>query len=151
MGVQDRFFPYMEEALLETLAELLGTAFTPQVEHNWRLVYAALSSSMISAMNSEQIVLDSWAKLKQIENYDEVAGTILFQEMFRKCPESKALFGFPIDMDVESSAILKSRRFKTHAKYFVEMLDRALGMVKAKQLEENLKDLGELHAAFGGK
>ena len=136
---------------METLGETLGSAFNPEVEKNWKLVYEALSSSMIKAMNSEKLVLDSWAKLKQIENYEEIAGTMLFREMFRQCPDSKALFGFPLDMDVESSAILKSKRFKTHAKYFVEMLDRALRMVQAKQLEENLKELGELHSEFGGE
>lgn len=151
IGVQERFFPFMEESLLETLAQTLGTAFTPQVERNWKVVYAALSTSMITAMNSEKMVLESWAKLKKIENYDEIAGITLFQEMFRQCPDSKTLFGFPVDMDVDSSAVLRSRRFKNHAKYFIEMLDRALGMVQAKQLEEHLKDLGELHSEFGGE
>lgn len=151
IGVQERFFPFMEESLLETLAQTLGTAFTPQVERNWKVVYAALSTSMITAMNSEKMVLESWAKLKKIENYDEIAGITLFQEMFRQCPDSKTLFGFPVDMDVDSSAVLRSRRFKNHAKYFIEMLDRALGMVQAKQLEEHLKDLGELHSEFGVK
>lgn len=149
IGVQTRFFPFMEEALLETLQQTLGSSFTPVTENNWKIVYGALSSAMIKAMHSETLVLDSWAKLKQVDNYEEVAGSLLFREMFRRCPESQTLFGFPVDMDVDSAAILKSRRFKKHSKYFIEMLDRALAMVQAKQMEENIKRLGELHSEFG--
>lgn len=151
IGVHPQYFPFMEEALLETLQECLGNDFTPEVEHNWKVVYNALSAHIIKAMNSEQLVLDSWAKLQQIENYEEESGKLLFQEMFRRCPETKNLFGFPIDMDINSTVILKSRRFKTHSKYFIEMLDSALKMVKAQQMQEHMKELGELHAEYGVK
>ncbi|CAB9520150.1 symbiotic hemoglobin [Seminavis robusta] len=152
IGVHPQYFPFMEEALLETLQECLGSnSFTPELEHNWKLVYAVLSGNIIKAMNGEQLVLESWAKLSKMENYEEEAGKLLFQEMFRQCPESKTLFGFPIDMDIDSDAILRSRRFKTHSKYFIEMLDRALKMVKAQEMDQHMKQLGELHAEFGVK
>ena len=151
LGVQERFFPFMGEALIEMLSECLGNEFTPEVEHHWKTVYAALSESICASMNSEQRVLDSWAALKTIDNYDEKAGTLLFQKLFTMCPETKTLFGFPADMDMNSETMLSSRRFKIHAKYFIEMLDRALLMVQAKQLEENMKQLVELHSEFGGE
>jgi len=152
MGVHENWFPSMGESLLETLRECLGESqFTPEIEQCWLQVYASLSGEMIRSMNSEQAVLDSWAKLKTIDNYDEIAGTKLFQQFFRDCPESKTLFGFPLDMDMESDAMMKSRRFKTHASYFIEMLDKALEMVEAKKLDENMRSLGELHVQYGVK
>ena len=71
--------------------------------------------------------------------------------LFTKCPKIKTLFGFPLELNTNSQAILKSRRFRMHSKYFIEMLDRALGMVEAKQVEEKMKELGKLHIEFGVK
>ena len=141
----------MGEALLEMLHEILGNSFTPEIDHAWKIVYKALSENMIKSMNTEKLVLDSWASLKKVENYQEVAGGILFQSLFQKCPETKTLFGFPLELNTDSDAILQSRRFKMHSKYFISMLDKALGMVEAKQMEENMKSLGAMHADFGVK
>lgn len=148
LGVQAEFFPYMGEALIETLRECLGNDFSKEAEHHWKSVYAALADSICDSMNSEQRVLNSWAQLKKIPNYDEKAGTLLFHRLFTMCPETKTLFGFPADMDMEHTS---SRRFKIHAKYFIEMLDKALGMVESKQMEENMKSLGKMHAEYGVK
>lgn len=151
MGVTADMFPYMGEALLATLRETLSTDFTPAVEAAWKQVYQVLADGIVSSMNTEKAVLDSWATLKKIPNYDEKAGVLLFQHFFRKCPEAKTLFGFPIDMNVESDAMLESRRFRMHAKYFVEMLDKALSFVEAKSVEENMKKLGAMHVDYGVK
>ena len=152
MGVREAYFPFMGEALIETLRETLGNSFfTPEVEQSWHLVYGGLSTAMIQAMNSEAAVLNSWAKLKTVPEYDKIAGTKLFQFLFRKCPEAKTLFGFPLDLDMDSEVMMKSRRFQMHAKHFIDMLDKAIGMVEAKQIEQNMKELGELHVCFGVK
>jgi hypothetical protein len=104
-------------------------------------------------------VIDSWEALKREKNYDEVAsfpwpcqsveynafaccpfspyfctfllqaGTLIFVHLFEKYPPAKALFGFPIDMDPQSDALRKSRRFLKHATYLVEMLGTALGLL----------------------
>ena len=117
----------MGEALIETLRETLGeSSFTPEIEESWKVVYTGLSTAMIKAMNSEASVLNSWATLKAMEDYDTVAGTKLFQYLFRKCPEAKTLFGFPIELDTDSDIMKRSRRFQMHARYFIEMLDKAL-------------------------
>ena len=71
--------------------------------------------------------------------------------LFVKCPETKTLFGFPVDMDTDSSKLIESRRFKIHSKHFVEMLDKALFMLEVKLLEENMTQLGELHVTYGVK
>jgi hemoglobin-like flavoprotein len=36
-----------------------------------------------------------------------------------------------------------------HSMYFIEMLDTALGVVEAKQVKQNMKELGQLHNSFG--
>jgi nitric oxide dioxygenase len=38
-----------------------------------------------------------------------------------------------------------------HAKYFIEMLNKALTMVEAKSVEENMKQLGAMHVEYGVK
>lgn len=150
LGVQECYFPYMGEALLAMLREVLCDRFTPSIERAWRVVYRALSINMVQSMNTEKAVLESWAKLQQkVENYHEVVGCILFDRLFHSCPQTKALFGFPVTTKPEE--LRKSRRFQTHASHFIEMLDKALGMVEAKQMEHKVKELGALHAHFGIK
>lgn len=151
MGVKPEFFPLMGEALIETLQDCLKENFTPDTEKAWNEVYVALSHSMVEAMHDDITVLNTWNKMKQIENYEEHAGSILFRRLFAKCPETKTLFGFPIDMDTDSPALVNSRRFKTHSKHFIEMLDSALGMLESSELEKNMKTLGELHNSYAVK
>lgn len=43
-------------------------------------------------------------------------------------PETKILFGFPIDMDPRSNELLESKRFQLHATYFIKMLDSAFNL-----------------------
>jgi methyl-accepting chemotaxis protein len=54
-------------------------------------------------------------------------------------------------MDTECAKLAESRRFKIHSKHFIEMLDKALFMLEVKRLEENMKQLGELHVTYGVK
>lgn len=49
--------------------------------------------------------------------------------LFKKSPQTKVLFGFPIDVDTDSYELLNSKRFGMHAAYLVEMLDTALNML----------------------
>ncbi|CAB9516967.1 Leghemoglobin Lb120 [Seminavis robusta] len=151
MGVKAEFFPLMGEALIQMMKDCLREKFTPDIEKAWGIVYAALSGEMVKAMNDDITVINSWNQLKKLENYEEVAGTILFRRLFQKCPETKTLFGFPVDMDTECSKLMESRRFKIHSKHFVEMLDKALFMLEVKRLEDNMKQLGELHVTYGVK
>ena len=151
LGVKEDFFPIMGEALMEALGQLLGDKLTSEMKEAWTIVYNALSSEMIRSMNHDKAVIFSWNKLKQMENYQEVAGVILFRRLFAVCPESKVLFGFSADMDTNCDGVLSSRRFLTHAAYFIEMLDKALGMVEAKEIGNEMKRLGEMHVQFGVK
>ena len=71
--------------------------------------------------------------------------------LFTKCPKIKTLFGFPLDLDPGYQTLHKSRRFMTHARYMISMLDKALNLLgpDAELLEEIMSDLGKKHVQFG--
>lgn len=48
-GVQDAHYAVVGAALLKTLGQGLGPAFTPQVQASWTAVYGAISDVMIEA------------------------------------------------------------------------------------------------------
>jgi hemoglobin-like flavoprotein len=80
-------------------------------------------------------VVDVWVRLFDLE------------------PEAKAIFGFKGGPEALSDEIVKSRRFTTHAKYFIQMIDKALGMLgpDIELLTEILLDLGQKHVNYGVK
>ncbi len=98
-------------------------------------------------------VLDSWEQVRRIKNFEETVGTILFQTLFKKSPQAKVLFGFPIDIDTDSAELLNSKRFLMHAAYIVQMLDTALNMVgpDIELLTEIMLELGAKHVRYGVK
>lgn len=46
-GVTDEMYPWVGEALLDTLREALGSDFTSDVERNWREAYALLTDAIL--------------------------------------------------------------------------------------------------------
>lgn len=72
--------------------------------------------------------------------------------LFELEPEAKAIFGFDVSADV-SHELSKSPRFTKHAKYFIQMIDKALGMLgpDIELLTEILLDLGHKHVGYGVK
>lgn len=56
-------------------------------------------------------------------------------------------------MDPNSAEVLKSARFVKHAKYFIQMIDKALSMLgpDIEILTEILLELGEKHVRYGVK
>jgi hemoglobin-like flavoprotein len=82
---------------------------------------------------------------------------LLFQcettiRLFELEPEAKAIFGFRKNQDV-NGALCKAPRFIKHAKYFIQMIDKALGMLgpDIELLTEILLDLGAKHVGYGVK
>jgi methyl-accepting chemotaxis protein len=53
-GVTPRHFDTMGRALLQTLAQGLGTAYTPEVNEAWTSVYGSLRSTMLLAANEAE-------------------------------------------------------------------------------------------------
>jgi hemoglobin-like flavoprotein len=52
-GVQDAHYQIVGDALLLTLEQGLGSAFTPQVKHAWTEVYGVMANVMIAASKSK--------------------------------------------------------------------------------------------------
>ncbi|KAL7557009.1 hypothetical protein ACA910_002254 [Epithemia clementina (nom. ined.)] len=97
------------------------------------------------------LVLDSWEELRRIPDYESVAGQILFQRLFQRCPQAKILFGFSMHLDHDSRELLDSKRFKMHAAYMIQMLDTAMNMLgpDCELLTEIMQDLGRKHIRYG--
>lgn len=53
-GVQEAFWPVLGKALIRTLREMLGQAFTAEVEVAWTIVYGFMSSIMMEGLRSVQ-------------------------------------------------------------------------------------------------
>jgi hypothetical protein len=73
--------------------------------------------------------------------------------LFKKCPQAKVLFGFPIDIDPNAPELLRSSSFIMHASYLIRMLDTALNMLgpDIELLTEIMTKLGDKHVRYGVK
>lgn len=96
-------------------------------------------------------VFESWELLKRNKGLEKEFGIKLFQRLFEKSPPAKVLFGYPIDLDVNSSELLKSKRFNTHASTVFDMLDTAFNMLgpDIELLMEIMNELGSKHIVYG--
>ncbi|CAB9529184.1 Involved in oxygen transport in the brain. Hexacoordinate globin [Seminavis robusta] len=96
-------------------------------------------------------VIESWERLRQMKGYDVEAGTLLFSHMFNKCPSTKTLFGFPVDMATDHESLKSNRRFQVHCKHMIAMLGKALNMLGPDDelLTEIMSDLGKKHFHMG--
>jgi len=136
MGVEHAWFSCMGEALVQTLQELLGRMiFTPPRHRSWLLVYNVLAAEMCVGMDTDKIVFATWAQVKSVPYYKEKMGLLIFQALFKKYPDTKELFGLPIDLATDAESLKASVHFRMHAEYFVLMLDKALAMVESKSMQ----------------
>ena len=55
-GVEERHYAVVEEALVWTLGQGLGTSFTKEVENAWRAAYGVLATTMRQAANRKEEV-----------------------------------------------------------------------------------------------
>jgi hemoglobin-like flavoprotein len=71
--------------------------------------------------------------------------------MFDRVPQTKLLFGFPLEMPIDSESLKDNPRFKAHSKYMIEMLGKALNMLGPDDelLTEIMSDLGKKHVQMG--
>lgn len=74
-----------------------------------------------------------------------------FCSLFHDLPQSKVLFGFPIDLDLDSMA--GSKRFLMHSAFLVNMIEKALNMLGTDddELTALMSDLGRKHVIYGVK
>jgi hemoglobin-like flavoprotein len=89
-GVKPEYFPFMTEALLIMLKQMLQHRFTDTDKQAWENVLAVLIADMVKGQRkidkglvaacNKKIVINSWIKLTRVDNYEERAGSILFQK-----------------------------------------------------------------------
>ena len=98
-----------------------------------------------------EMVMDSWYAIKSIPNFREVAGVLLFRNIFKIAPAAKAIFQFSKGYDdAHEEQLYKSRAFIAHAKTVVKMLDDAVNMLSDLEiLGEQLEQLGARHVSYG--
>lgn len=97
------------------------------------------------------VVDRTWAKVKKIPNYKEVAGTLLFQKIFEIAPAARALFDFTKGFSEDDEALYSDPRFLAHATRVVSMLDVAVNMLgpDLEPVSYALEELGKRHVDYG--
>jgi hemoglobin-like flavoprotein len=92
LNLKEAHYHLVGQALLDTLDKTLGDDFTAEVKDAWVGVYALITEKMMEGAaqfeeaspeypesGATSLVIESWAKVKALENYDEVAGELLFK------------------------------------------------------------------------
>eukprot|EP00980_Cylindrotheca_fusiformis_P012811 scaffold3151_cov110-Cylindrotheca_fusiformis.AAC.9 len=109
-----------------------------------------LISGEVNYMRMVESVYTSWDIIKRIPNYNEVAGVLLFRNVFEIAPEARALFPFAGKYDINDDAIFEDRTFLVHARSVVSMLDVVVNMLgpDLTPVMETLEDLGARHVRY---
>jgi hemoglobin-like flavoprotein len=109
-------------------------------------------------MTATEVVIKSWALVTAIENYEEVAGELLFRKIFAIAPQALFLFSFGEEHkdktqdEINMDKIYASDGFKKHATGVIKTVNAAVGMLASSdmnQLITVLKGLGKRHVAYG--
>jgi hemoglobin-like flavoprotein len=88
-GVTPQYFPYMTDALIVMLKEMLGSGFTDDDKQAFENVMAVLIADMVRGQRTidkglaaakKFVVVESWKKLTKVPNYQEKGGILLFQK-----------------------------------------------------------------------
>eukprot|EP00523_Entomoneis_sp_CCMP467_P018478 CAMPEP_0168814526 /NCGR_PEP_ID=MMETSP0726-20121227/5723_1 /TAXON_ID=265536 /ORGANISM="Amphiprora sp., Strain CCMP467" /LENGTH=205 /DNA_ID=CAMNT_0008866697 /DNA_START=37 /DNA_END=654 /DNA_ORIENTATION=+ len=102
--------------------------------------------------NPHQLVVDSWEVVKAIDNYEEVAGELLFKRIFEINPEAAAIFKFTDGYETTDEALYAQEAFKKHATAVVSSVTAAVGLLESGDLTTLvtvLKEFGAKHLAAG--
>eukprot|EP00934_Nitzschia_sp_Nitz4_P002095 Nitzschia sp. Nitz4//scaffold1_size375055//215890//216425//NITZ4_000286-RA/size375055-augustus-gene-0.680-mRNA-1//1//CDS//3329541075//2095//frame0 len=94
------------------------------------------------------VIIDSWEAIRRMNNYEDVAGLEIFKAFFDLAPEAKTIFAFGQNED-----LYESKRFRSHARFFVGMIDKSLSLLGPDEelLTTILLDLGKQHSNWGVK
>ncbi|CAJ1960103.1 unnamed protein product [Cylindrotheca closterium] len=98
-----------------------------------------------------ELVVETWATVTKIPDYQKVAGEILFRRIFELNGDALAIFSFAQDYKPDDDALYKDPKFTAHASAVVGTVTAAVGLLKAEDmttLVSVLKDLGGKHAKF---
>jgi hemoglobin-like flavoprotein len=140
-GVTKADYGDVAKALLWTLGQGLGDAFTPQVEAAWTKVYGVIAEQMIEAAGYESdtdqeiaLVQESFALVEPIA---EQAAELFYNRLFEIRPDVKPLF--------TSDITEQGKKLMSTLKLVVSGLDNIDKLIPA------VKTLGARHRGFGVK
>lgn len=98
------------------------------------------------------LVIESWAKITAIDDYEAVAGELLFRRIFEINPGATAFFTFAKDVTrTDHEAIYQSELFQVHATAVISTVDAAVGLLQSNSMDtltSVLKGLGAKHASM---
>lgn len=104
-----------------------------------------------SSMSPNELVVESWATVTKIPDYQKVAGEILFRRIFELNGDALGVFSFAKSYKPDDEALYKDPLFALHSTTVVGTITAAIGLLgsgEVKKLISVLKDLGGKHAQF---
>lgn len=108
------------------------------------------SSSSTSIANV--LIQTSWDTVKQIPNYEIVAGNILFKKIFDIAPGSHQIFSFGKEYDIPTDEMYLNPKMLNHFHLLFNTIDAAITLMNTGKLNELvtvLIGLGRRHAKYG--
>lgn len=104
-----------------------------------------------SSKSPNELVVESWAAVANIPDYEAVAGEILFRRIFELNGDAVGLFSFAKSYKPDDAALYKDPRFLAHSKAVVGSVTTAVGLLEKGDIEtliSVLKGLGAKHSRF---
>jgi hemoglobin-like flavoprotein len=162
-GVQVEFLPIMGQAVDYAMEIQLKNDYTTNHKRAWQIIMNFMVQQMELGMIAtiHKLTLDvtqSWRELKQIPNYKEIVGTLIYAKLFELVPKAKNLFMSLQDDDscsVDSASVTSNtaqeKLQRHHAKAIVYMIGKAVNMLgpDLEPLSMSLIKLGKRHVAYG--
>eukprot|EP00980_Cylindrotheca_fusiformis_P006964 scaffold1469_cov119-Cylindrotheca_fusiformis.AAC.8 len=168
----EEHYNLLRESLLFTLEKMLGIAFSSRVKESWVTVYTTISENMLLGSRqyayskaseekkeeaernepSIELVSSSWAKVKEVPEYEKNLGQLMFRRIFDLQPDATAFFPFAEGYSFDDEEMYESIMFEKHIVGVVLSIDAAVGLLEngdMKGLDGALRDLGARHVAFG--
>jgi len=86
-------------------------------------------------------VLDSWERIRRIEDYEQVVGVQLFQKFLTLQPKAKLALGFPNDLDITSLQTKETPKdFDITRLQTIEETPKDFDITSLQTMEETSKD-----------
>lgn len=63
-------------------------------------------------------VFDSWEQVRNLDQYQEKVGVVLFAKFFEMEPDARRIFGFRASQSIKD--MMQNKRFHKHAAYFID-------------------------------
>ncbi|KAL3931106.1 MAG: hypothetical protein SGBAC_011461 [Bacillariaceae sp.] len=102
-------------------------------------------------MSPNKPVIESWATVTKIPDYQYVVGEILFRRIFELNGDALAFFSFAKTYKPDDDALYKDPLFRVHAAAVVGTVTAAVDLLEKEDMDTLitvLRDLGAKHAQF---